>query len=315
MAYHQITPWERIVIWMLLRQGKSAGDIARQLGRHRSTIYREVGRNCSRSDGFYRPQQADSWARTRRSRSRRNYRITDRDWELVEKLLKIDWSPEQIAGRLKLIDRLQISHETIYLHVWADKRRGGTLYEHLRGATKLRRKRHGTYDSRGRLVGKRPIEDRPASADNRSRVGHWEADTMLGDGKPCVVTLVERKTGYVQLGKLNARTTQQLSRRTIQLIQRQPRPVRTVTADNGTEFHGYADIERTTEARFYFATPHHAWERGTNENTNGLIRQYLPKRQSMASITQYDCNDIARKLNRRPRKRLGFRTPQECYGP
>ena len=315
MAYHQITPWERIVIWMLLRQGKSAGDIARQLGRHRSTIYREVGRNCSRSDGFYRPQQADSWARTRRSRSRRNFRITDQDWELVEKLLKIDWSPEQIAGRLKLIDRLQISHETIYLHVWADKRRGGTLYEHLRGATKLRRKRHGTYDSRGRLAGKRPIEDRPASADNRSRVGHWEADTMLGDGKPCVVTLVERKTGYVQIGKLNARTTQQLSRRTIQLIQRQPRPVRTVTADNGTEFHGYADIERTTEARFYFATPHHAWERGTNENTNGLIRQYLPKRQSMASITQYDCNDIARQLNRRPRKRLGFRTPQECYGP
>ena len=315
MAYHQITPWERIVIWMLLRQGKSAGDIARQLGRHRSTIYREVGRNCSRSDGFYRPQQADSWARTRRSRSRRNYRITDQDWELVEKLLKIDWSPEQIAGRLKRIGRLQISHETIYLHVWTDKRRGGTLYEHLRGATKLRRKRHGTYDSRGRLAGKRPIEDRPASADNRSRVGHWEADTMLGDGKPCVVTLVERKTGYVQIGKLNARTTQQLSRRTIQLIQRQPRPVRTVTADNGTEFHGYADIERTTEARFYFATPHHAWERGTNENTNGLIRQYLPKRQSMASITQYDCNDIARQLNRRPRKRLGFRTPQECYGP
>ena len=315
MAYHQITPWERIVIWMLLRQGKSAGDIARQLGRHRSTIYREVGRNCSRSDGFYRPQQADSWARTRRSRSRRNFRITDQDWELVEKLLKIDWSPEQIAGRLKLIDRLQISHETIYLHVWADKRRGGTLYEHLRGATKLRRKRHGTYDSRGRLAGKRPIEDRPASADNRSRVGHWEADTMLGDGKPCVVTLVERKTGYVQIGKLNARTTQQLSRRTIQLIQRQPRPVRTVTADNGTEFHGYADIERTTEARFYFATPHHAWERGTNENTNGLIRQYLPKRQSMASITQYDCNAIARKLNRRPRKRLGYQTPAECYHP
>ena len=315
LAYHQITPWERIVIWMLLRQGRSAGDIAKALGRHRSTIYREVGRNCSRSDGFYRPQQADSWARTRRSRSRRNYRITDQDWELVVRLLKIDWSPEQIAGRLGIIGRLQISHETIYLHVWADKRRGGTLYQHLRGATKLRRKRHGTYDSRGRLAGKRPIEDRPVSADNRSRVGHWEADTMLGHGKSCVVTLVERKTGYVEIGKLNARTSDELKRRTTQLIQRQPRPVHTITADNGTEFHRYADIERATDTRFYFATPHHAWERGTNENTNGLIRQYLPKRQSMASITQYDCNDIARKLNRRPRKRLGYRTPEECYGP
>jgi IS30 family transposase len=228
-------------------------------------------------------------------------------------LMKEDWSPEQIAGRLDLEGRLQICHETIYRHVWNDKRHGGLLHPHLRQATKKRRKRHGTYDSRGRLAGKRPIEQRPVAADNRSRVGHWEADTMLGDGKPCVVTLVERKTGYLEIGKLNARTSQQLSRRTTQLIQRQPRPVRTVTADNGTEFHGYADIERDTDARFYFATPHHAWERGTNENTNGLIRQYLPKRQSMASLTQHECNAIAQKLNRRPRKRLGYRTPEECY--
>ena len=116
-------------------------------------------------------------------------------------LMKEDWSPEQIAGRLDLEGRLQICHETIYRHVWNDKR-------------------HGTYDSRGRLAGKRPIEQRPAAADNRSRVGHWETDTMLGDGKPCVVTLVERKTGYLEIGKLNARTSQQLSRRTTQLIQR-----------------------------------------------------------------------------------------------
>ena len=315
MAYHQITPEERLIIWVYLRQEESSAEIVRHLGRHRSTIYREIGRNCSRSDGFYRPQQADSWARTRRSRSRRNRRLTAQDWDQVELLLMDDWSPEKIAGRLGLEGRLQISHETIYRHIWMDKRRGGCLHRRLRGATKQRRKRYRSYDSRGRLAGKRPIEDRPATADNRSRVGHWEADTMLGDGKPCVVTLVERKTGYVQIGKLNARTTQQLSRRTIQLIQRQPRSVRTVTADNGTEFHGYADIERATDARFYFATPHHAWERGTNENTNGLIRQYLPKRQCMAPLTQYECNAIARKLNTRPRKRLGYKTPEECYLP
>ena len=315
MAYHQITPEERLIIWVYLRQEESAAEIARHLGRHRSTIYREIGRNCSRSDGSYRPQQADSWARTRRSRSRRNRRLTVQDWDQVELLLMDDWSPEKIAGRLGLEGRLQISHETIYRHIWMDKRRGGCLHRRLRGATKQRRKRYRSYDSRGRLAGKRPIEDRPATADNRSRVGHWEADTMLGDGKPCVVTLVERKTGYVQIGKLNARTTQQLSRRTIHLIQRQPRPVRTVTADNGTEFHGYADIKRATDARFYFATPHHAWERGTNENTNGLIRQYLPKRQCMAPLTQYECNAIARKLNTRPRKRLGYKTPEECYLP
>ncbi len=316
MAYHQITREERYTIWALRGQQKSVIEIARALGRHRGTIHREVRRNCGRADGFYRPLQAHGYANTRRSHSRRNFRLTDKDWNLVERLLKEqDWSPEQIAGRLELEGRLQISHETIYRHVWNDKWSGGSLHRHLRQATKKRRKRHGTYDSRGRLAGKRPIEQRPVAADNRSRVGHWEADTVLGDGKPCVVTLVERKTGYVEIGKLNARTTQQLSRRTIQLIQRQPRSVRTVTADNGTEFHGYADIERATNTRFYFATPHHAWDRGTNENTNGLIRQYLPKRQSMASLTQHDCNAIARKLNTRPRKRLGYRTPQECYKP
>jgi len=230
-------------------------------------------------------------------------------------MLMKDWSPEQIAGWLKLEGRLQICHETIYRHVWADKRRGGSLHLYLRGAQKQRRKRYRSYDSRGRLAGKRLIQERPAAADNRSRIGHWEADTLLGDGKPCVVTLVERKTGYVEIGKLNARTAEELTRRTIQLIQRQPRPVRTVTADNGTEFHSYTDIERATDARFYFATPHHAWERGTNENTNGLIRQYLPKGKSMASISQAYCNTIARLLNRRPRKRLGYLTPEECYNP
>ena len=189
--------------------------------------------NRGRADGFYRPLQAHGYARTRRSHSRRNFRLSTADWDLVQELLKNDWSPEQIAGWLRRYRILEISHETIYRHVWADKRRGGSLYQHLRGATKLRRKRHGTYDSRGRLAGKRPIEDRPAAADNRSRVGHWEADTMLGDGRPCVVTLVERKTGYVEIGKLNARTADELSRRTLQLIHRQPRPVHTITADNG----------------------------------------------------------------------------------
>ena len=240
MAYHQITLFERVLIQDYLRQGKSAGDIAMQLGRHRSTIYREVERNCSRTDGSYRFQQADSAAHTRRSRSRRNCRLTDQDWDLVEALLKQeDWSPEQIAGRMVLEGRLQICHETIYRHVWNDKRHGGLLHTHLRQATKQRRKRHGTYDSRGRLAGKRPIEERPAAADNRSRVGHWEADTVLGDGKPCVVTLVERKTGYLEIGKLNARTSQQLSRRTTQLIQRhhskaQPKTTKTTWIPNTT---------------------------------------------------------------------------------
>ncbi len=138
---------------------------------------------------------------------------------------------------------------------------------------------------------------------------------MLGDSQagPCVLSLVERKTGYLLLGQLAAHTSAAVNQRAHRLIAAQPHPVRTITVDNGTEFHDYAALERATATAFYFATPHHAWERGTNENTNGLVRQYLPKRQSMAHLTQHDCNRIAAKLNRRPRKRLGYRTPEECY--
>jgi len=258
---------------------------------------------------------ADDLARWRRSRSRRNGQFGQAQWSLVESFLKQDWSPEQIAGRLKSAGLLSISHETIYRYVWEDRKRDGKLHEHLRCSPKKRRKRYGSYDSRGRLAGKRPISDRPPGAENRSRVGHLEGDTVLGaSDKHCVLTLVDRKTGYVMIGKLKARTVEATNRRARALINSAPRRVRTITVDNGTEFHGYKKIEATTGTRFFFAAPYHSWERGTSENTNGLIRQYLPKRKSMAQITQRDCTRIERKLNRRPRKRLGFKTPEECYG-
>jgi IS30 family transposase len=229
--------------------------------------------------------------------------------------LREKWSPEQVSGRLRTERQLLISHETIYRHIWADKRAGGTLHTHLRGARKKCRKRYGHYDSRGRLAGKRLISERPAIVEARGRIGDWEADTILGatSDSHCLLSLVERKTGYLVLGKLRARTTAEVTRCAIPLIQQQPHAVHTITSDNGTEFHGYVALEAATQADFYFATPHHAWERGTNENTNGLIRQYAPKRQSMAHLTQQDCASIARQLNQRPRKRLRYRTPEECY--
>jgi len=315
MTYHQITAAERYTLGLLRRQGLTQAAIARVLGRHRSTISRELRRNRTAHDGCYRPQVADWYARGRRSRSRRNRRFTPADWARIQGLLREDWSPEQIAGRLKRDQEVDISHETIYRYVWADKWHGGTLYTHLRGARKQRRKRYGAYDSRGRLAGKRPISARPHAAEARTRVGHWEADTVLGAGQagPCVFTMVERKTGYVAIGQLPIRRSTAVNARAAQLIRAPPRPVHTITADNGTEFHEYAALERATGTRFYFATPHHAWERGTNENTNGLLRQYLPKGESMAHLTQHDCSRLARHLNRRPRKRLGYRTPEECY--
>jgi IS30 family transposase len=314
MTYHQLTPGERYMLAALRRQGLNQSEIARSLGRHRSTVCREVRRNSTRADGRYRAFTAQEQANGRRSRPRRNSRFTARDFALIDELLCRQWSPEQVAGHLARSGQLSVSHETIYRHVWRDKKAGGLLHTHLRGARKRRRKRYGAYDSRGRLAGKRMISERPPEVEARERVGHWEADTVAGAGsRDCVATLVERKTGLVLIGKLSDRTAGGLSRRAVSLMRSSGARFETVTADNGTEFHDYQRVERLTGAAFYFARPYHSWERGSNENANGLIRQYLPKGMSMAGLSQHQCNAIARKLNTRPRKRLGFRTPLECF--
>jgi IS30 family transposase len=314
MKYHQITHEARSRISALRREGGWPAAIARRLGRHRSTISRELQRNCSPWDGGYRPSKAQEQANGRRSRSRRNRRFDGRDWKLVETLLREDWSPEQVAGSLEKAGRLSISHETIYRYVWADRAQGGDVYRHLRCATKRRRKRYGRYDSRGRLAGKRHVSERPVAVLRRQAVGHWEIDTVMGTGNDhCIVTLVERATGYLLIGKLAARNMDEAARRTIELVRKHPEKFRTITADNGTEFHSYKDVEKATGVKFYFATPHHSWERGTNENINGLIRQYLPKRTSMKGVTQRDCNAIEKKLNTRPRKRYDYQTPEDRF--
>jgi IS30 family transposase len=309
-SYRQLTSEERYALATLRRQGYTMRGIARALGRAPSTISREVRRN-RRKDGRYRAFTADQRARARRSRSRRNQRFTADDWALVLTCLEQQWSPEQISGRLSTKGVLRISHESIYRHIWHDKRRGGARYKLLRQAGKKRRKRYGAYDSRGRLAGKRHISERPPAVEDRIEVGHWEIDTVLGPGKPCIVTLVERGTGLVMIGKMRARTVAELNRATLALISDAQLPMHTITADNGTEFHGYKDIEAQTGVRFFFATPHHSWERGSSENANGLIRQYLPKRKSMARLSQDRCDAIAEKLNTRPRKRYGYRSPKE----
>lgn len=310
----QITLEERYAINVLRKQRYSIRAIAREIGRAPSTISRELRRN-RRPTGRYVPDIAHSYATARRRRSRRNARIGAEVWTIVDRYLRLDWSPEQVAGFLRDEGILRVSHESIYLHVWADKRAGGDLWTHMRQATKRRRKRYGAYDSRGRLAGKRHISERPAEVEERIEVGHWEIDTVMGNehGKNSVLTMVERSTGYLVMGKLARHCAADAVARCIELIERQGGRVATITADNGTEFHSYRQIEEATGVEFYFATPHHSWERGTNENTNGLIRQYLPKRTSFAHVTQDDCDAIAARLNSRPRKRLGYRTPEECY--
>lgn len=316
MKYQQITTEERYTLSALRKQGVPVAQIAEQLGRHKSTIYREIKRNLSPRKWCYRPFEADSMARGRRRRSRRNRHYTDEDFTLVRRLLKKKWSPEQIVGHIRRYNLMtrRLSHETIYQYIWRDKTEGGQLWTHLRQSPKQRRKRYKAYDSRGRLADKRHISERPQSAESRKYKGHWEIDTVHGRGSShCIVTLLERKTGYVMIGKLTDKSTRSLNKKTTRLINRDPAAFKTITADNGTEFHQYQKIEERSAAKFFFANPYHSWERGSNENVNGLIRQYLPKTQSMAAVTQQQCDHIADQLNRRPRKRFDYKTPEEMY--
>ena len=231
---------------------------------------------------------------------------------MVSTFLRLDWSPEQIALTLRYEQMLRISHETIYRYVWKDKRHGGMLYKHLRQSRKRRRKRYRAADSRGILRGKRSLAERPREAEERLEKGHVEIDLMHGaKTKDCVLTIVDRRSRMVVIRKLKDKTMPAVNQALQAMIRRYQ--IRTVTADNGSEFHDYKRIEERTGAVFYFAAPYHSWERGTCENTNGLIRQYLPRTRSMAGVTQWTCNAIANRLNRRPRKVLNMLTPAEVH--
>ncbi|MBB5351825.1 IS30 family transposase [Haloferula luteola] len=269
--YQQLSNDERYPIGAMRRVKFSLRAIARELGRSPSTISREIRRNAYPTNGRYKPLHACQMARGRRRRARQGTCFSGYVWEIVRSLLRRKLSPMQVSGVLKRFRIVSISHETIYQHAWDDRRYGGDLHTNLRQASKKRRKRYGQYDSRGRLAGKRPIAPRPIGAENRSRLGHWEMDTVLGSGKACILTLVERKTGYLQIAKLTARTKEEVFKAMMLLTHRHRRRYLTITADNGCEFHGDREIEEELSMRFYFAPPHHSWERGTNENTNGLI--------------------------------------------
>ena len=311
--YHQLARSERYSIATMRRQGLSARVIALRLDRHVSTVYREIKRNATTHDGAYRAEKAQSYTQARRSRCRRKPQYSQEELARVEHLLRLDWSPEQVAGILRGVG-LCISMQTIYRHVRRDRALQGDLWKRLRIVPKFGRKRYRSQDSRGVLPGKRHISERPAGAHRRSRRGHWEGDTVMGsDMRHCVLTLVERKTGFVIIMKLRARSKEQARRALLRAIARYPKMFKTITFDNGTEFHDYKAVENVYPLRCYFATPYHSWERGSNENMNGLIRQYLPKGSCMKHITQADCDRIAHRLNTRPRKRYGFKTPNQLF--
>jgi IS30 family transposase len=306
MNYKHLSQIERYQIYSLMKANQTITQIADQLGRHKSTISRELGRN----EGCrgYRPKQACELA-LNRSQGSRNAREVE-PWVKREAnvLLGLQWSPEQIAGKLP------VSHETLYLHVYADKANGGKLWKNLRCQKQKRKRYAGGQDRRGQIPNRRPLSERPGHIEDRKQVGHWEGDTVIGaNHKQAIVTVVERKSGYAVIAKVENKTADLVSAAIVNRLKPFGAKVKTLTFDNGKEFCGHGKIDEALGSTSYFARPFASWERGSNENFNGLLRQYVPKKRAMESITDEEIKMIENRLNNRPRKRLGFRTPSEVF--
>jgi IS30 family transposase len=310
MNYTQLTREQRYQINILRKAGHNQTYIALMVGCHKSTISRELRRN--RGQKGYRHYQAGELALDRQCEAYRS-RIAWQTWQQVERLLRQDWSPEQIAGRLKLAQQPTVSHEWIYLYVYADKRRGGTLYRHLR-SQKKQRKRYGGYIRRGQIPNRTSIDKRPKIVASKGRFGDWEADTIVGARhKGGILSVVERKSKLTRLRKLATKGAAEMKDNSIELLAPLAAKVRTITVDNGKEFCEHELIAAGLQARIYFAHPYASWERGLNENTNGLVRQYFPKKYDFIRITTADLQRVEDLLNNRPRKTLGYRTPNEVF--
>ncbi len=308
MNYRQLAREQRYQINVLKKAGHNQTYIAALIGCHKSTISRELRRN--RGQKGYRHYQADELAYDRQCQAYRS-RIAWQTWQEVERLLRQDWSPDQISGHLKRAQQPSVSHEWIYLYIYADKRRGGTLHRHLR-SQKKQRKRYSGYIRRGQIPNRTSIDKRPQIVARKGRFGDWEVDTIVGARhKGGILCAVERKSKLVRLRKLATKSAVEMKDNTIELLAPLAAKVHTITVDNGKEFCEHELIAAGLQARIYFAHPYASWERGLNENTNGLVRQYFPKKYEFSRISDSDLQKVEDLLNNRPRKTLGYRTPNE----
>lgn len=312
MTYQHLTQHERYQIHALRRQGISVARIAGELQRSVSTIWRELRRNSGAAG--YKPAAAQSRARARQCERRNARHFSPEQWAHVSAYLRLHLSPEQAAGRLKLEKAISISPESIYQRVYQDKARGGDLADYLR-CQKSRRKRYASgRERRGVLLNRTSIELRPAVVDRRSRIGDWEGDTIIGKGHQGVLlTLVERKSRYTLACQLDSRHSAGVGQAVIDLLRPYKAQCKTLTFDNGKEFAEHEFIAQCLDAKVYFAHPYCSWERGLNENHNGLLRQFFPKQSNLLKVTQHQVDEAVHRLNHRPRKCLGYRTPHEVF--
>lgn len=310
--YKQLTSGQRYQIYGLKQAGLNQTQIAQKIGVDKSTISREFRRN--KGQRGWRPKQAQSFRDERRQALTNGKYFSSDEWAEVERLIREDLSPEQAANRLELEGGLQISHEIIYQHLYADKRNGGDLHQHLR-SQKPRRKRYASgQERRGMIKNRVSIDERPEIVDQKTRVGDWEGDTVIGKNhKGGLVTLAERKSRYVLAGHIRSKHAAGVTAVTTRLLTPYKNKCHTITFDNGKEFAEHEKMAAELKADIYFANPYHSWERGLNENSNGLLRQYFPKGMKLTDITEEQVQEAVEQINHRPRKVLGFRTPHEVF--
>jgi len=314
--YTQLTDDDRIEIYAMKQANHSQADIARKLRVHPSTISRELARNTGQRG--YRPKQAHQQAIQRRHDAAKAVKMTPDTIAYVEQRIRLQHSPEQIAGRMKRDPNYTgpcVSHERIYQHLWHDQANGGDLFRNLRIANgSKRRKRYGKHDFRGKIPNRVSIHDRPAIVETKKRLGDWEADTLIGcRHQGAVVSAVERKSHYTVLAQVHRKTAADVGDQLVQKLRPHRNKLHTITVDNGHEFAGHETVAKKLGTRIFFADPYRACQRGLNEQVNGLIRQYLPKNTDLRDVTHEQLDFIMNRLNHRPRKTLGFKTPFEVF--
>ncbi len=310
--YKQLTQEQRYQIEILKKAGKNQKEIAKLLDVSESTVCRELKRNQGKRG--YRSKQAQIKADKRRTQAAKALKMTAEAIDLIEAKIMIDWSPEQISGWLQIDQGIKISHERIYQHIWADKRNGGTLYKHLRQCNKKRKKKYGSKDKRGQIRNRISIDERPALVEKKTRIGDWEIDTVIGKNhQGALVTLVDRVSKFTLIKKVDSKHAEIVTEATVTLLLPYLDKTLTITADNGKEFAGHETIKEQLNVDVYFAHPYHSWERGLNENTNGLIRQYFTKGSCFDNITDDEVEAVMQKLNHRPRKTLNYKTPHAVF--
>ncbi|MCU7801807.1 MAG: IS30 family transposase [Candidatus Thiodiazotropha sp. (ex Lucinoma borealis)] len=312
MNYNQLTENERYQIYALKKAGHSQKEIGNLLGRSSSTISRELRRNKGLRG--YRPKQAQRLSDSRRKGAGKACKVTDDIRAAIGTLIRQELSPQQVVGYLARHKSLSLHHETVYQLIYADKASGGDLYTHLRIASKPYRKRYGSYDWRGKIKNRVSIDERPAVVDRGTRIGDWEGDTVIGKGrKSALLTMVERKTLYTVIVRLTGKRADLLTEAAVLNMQHLKDRVKTITFDNGLEFAGHEAIAEGLDADIYFAHPYASWERGINENTNGLIRQYFPKGTDFNEVSDTQVEYVMNRLNNRPRATRGNRSPNELF--